>query len=125
MKSMTAKKTPEPVVSAAIANLDENADDGLVLTPGEIKNSHTLETIRAALKGSCSTRFEYANEILNRSRHRRDLAADEVRKFRASEDLEDPRAVKVLAILTRVHTEASETVNRAAALATKAEEETK
>jgi hypothetical protein len=114
---------PPPPPVAAIANLD--ADDGLILTPGEIKNKHTLETIRFALKGSCPTRVEYTNEILNRARHRRDLAANEVRRFKADEDLEDPRAQKVLATLTRFWGEADRAVASAARRATRAEEETR
>lgn len=115
---------PPPPPVAATASLDEG--DGLVLTPGEIKIGHTLETIRAALRGSAPTDFEYSREVLLRTRHRRDLAAHEVRRFKETEDVEgDAQARKTLTVLTRLWHEADLAVGLAARLATEAEEATR
>jgi hypothetical protein len=57
-------------------------DDGLVLTPGEIRNGHTLETVRKIIVASCPTAPEYATEILRRAHHRRDIADEELRQFK-------------------------------------------
>jgi len=124
MMGSAAKKplppAPPPPPSSPIC------DDGLVLTAGEIQNGHTLATIRAALRGSAPTDFEYSREVLLRTRHRRDIAAEDVRRFKASEDLDgDVQARKTLTVLTRLWHEADRAVGAAARMATEAEEVTR